>query len=64
MARTFISPYGPRPRRSHLLVIVWMACFTAVVVMTWYISTRHPDKVSSIKAEFVKGRVAPKEPVP
>jgi hypothetical protein len=39
-----------------------MGCFAAIVVITWYISTRHGDKVRSIKAEFVKGRIAPDEP--
>lgn len=63
MARTFISPYGPRPRRSNLLVIVWMSCFAAIVLLVWYISTRHPDQAKAFKAEFVKGRVA-KEPAP
>lgn len=59
MARTFISPYGPRPRRSNLLVVVWMACFVAIVLLTWYISTRNSDRARTIKAEFIKGRVAP-----
>ncbi|KAH8903972.1 hypothetical protein BR93DRAFT_930591 [Coniochaeta sp. PMI_546] len=57
MARNFISPYGPRPRHSNLLVAIWMACFVGVIVMTWYISTRHSDKARAITAEFVKGRV-------
>ena len=56
MARNFISPYGPRPRRSNFLVIIWMACFVFVVLMTWYISTRHSERARAIGAEFVKGR--------
>lgn len=64
MARNFVSPYGPRPRRSNLLVAIWMACFAGVVVMTWYISTRHPDKARTITAEFVKGRVVKEDQAP
>ncbi|KAB5528154.1 hypothetical protein GE09DRAFT_1292853, partial [Coniochaeta sp. 2T2.1] len=56
MARNFISPYGPRPRRSNFLVVVWMACFAFVVLMTWYISTRHGGRARAITAEIVKGR--------
>jgi hypothetical protein len=56
MARTFISPYGPRPRRSNFLVVLWMACFVGIVLMTYYITTRHRATARAIGAEIVKGR--------
>lgn len=37
------SPYGPRPRRSKQLVVVWMSCLLGILFLTWYITSRHRE---------------------
>ncbi|KAI0181947.1 hypothetical protein GGR52DRAFT_61954 [Hypoxylon sp. FL1284] len=41
------SPYGPRPRRSARLVLVWMAVLVAVLVTTFYLTTREVAATAS-----------------
>lgn len=55
MAPKLYSPYGQRPRRSNQLVVLWVACFVAILVMTWYITTRHKETAKSYTSEFVMG---------
>lgn len=34
------SPYGPRPRRSAQLILIWMAILVVALVATFYLTTR------------------------
>jgi hypothetical protein len=54
MARTLFSPYGPRPKRSAQLVAIWMACFTFILFVTWYLTTRHGESTKAYAKEFLK----------
>ncbi|KAK8107672.1 uncharacterized protein PG998_009685 [Apiospora kogelbergensis] len=40
MPRIRFSPYGPRPRRSARLVLVWMAVLSFILFVTYYLKTR------------------------
>jgi len=54
MARSLYSPYGPRPRRSGVLVLLWMATFLFILFVTWYITTRHGETAREYAREFAK----------
>lgn len=47
------SPYGPRPRRSNQLVILWVIAFFALLAMTWYLTTRHKETTSKLASELL-----------
>ncbi|KAI1139665.1 hypothetical protein F5Y05DRAFT_329528 [Hypoxylon sp. FL0543] len=34
------SPYGPRPKRSAQLVLIWMVILVLALVATFYLTTR------------------------
>lgn len=38
MDRPLFSPYGPRPKRSAQIVLVWMAVFVGVLLLTYYLT--------------------------
>lgn len=38
-----ISPYGPRPRRSKQLIVLWMGILLFVLVTTYYLLTRRRE---------------------
>ncbi|KAI0376150.1 hypothetical protein F5Y04DRAFT_267049 [Hypomontagnella monticulosa] len=37
------SPYGPRPKRSAQLVLIWMAILVIALVVTFYLTSRERD---------------------
>ncbi|KAI1256771.1 hypothetical protein MGN70_001897 [Eutypa lata] len=41
------SPYGPRPRRSPRLIKAWIAALAIVVLIMYYMMTRHRDTTRS-----------------
>lgn len=41
------SPYGPRPKRSAQLVVIWMVILVVALVVTFYLTTRERGAVSS-----------------
>jgi hypothetical protein len=47
------SPYGPRPRHSSRLVILWVGCFFLIVFLTWYLNTRHKDTAAEYASKIV-----------
>ncbi|KAI1765821.1 hypothetical protein GGR53DRAFT_488436 [Hypoxylon sp. FL1150] len=61
------SPYGPRPRRSAQLILIWMAILVVALVATFYLTTRErgaitttgvsPLKVPDAKANDGKEKV-------
>lgn len=54
MPRQFFSPYGPRPRRSARLVILWMVAFLTILWLTWYISSRHRERAKPYVEELLR----------
>ncbi|KAI1095457.1 hypothetical protein F5B19DRAFT_441684 [Rostrohypoxylon terebratum] len=43
----FPSPYGPRPRRSAQLVIIWMVILVIALIVTFYLTSRERDAPAS-----------------
>ncbi|KAK5660781.1 hypothetical protein OQA88_12148 [Cercophora sp. LCS_1] len=41
--KTYYSPYGPKPKRSGRLVVLWMMCFLFILFGTWFLTTRHGE---------------------
>ncbi|EMR65859.1 hypothetical protein UCREL1_7162 [Eutypa lata UCREL1] len=41
------SPYGPRPHRSPRLIKAWIAALAIVVLIMYYMMTRHRDTTRS-----------------
>ncbi|KAI1101896.1 hypothetical protein F4804DRAFT_314571 [Jackrogersella minutella] len=41
------SPYGPRPKRSAQLVLIWMAILVVALIITFYLTTRERGVTSS-----------------
>lgn len=54
MARNFYSPYGPRPRRSQQLVLLWVVGFIAILIMTWYLTTRHGESTRTFASGILR----------
>ncbi|KAK8039120.1 hypothetical protein PG993_007531 [Apiospora rasikravindrae] len=46
-----ISPYGPRPRRSARLVMVWIALFAFIVLVTYWINARERAATTVMASE-------------
>ncbi|KAK7948329.1 hypothetical protein PG997_001121 [Apiospora hydei] len=46
-----ISPYGPRPRRSARLVMVWVALFAFIVLVTYWINARERAATTVMSSE-------------
>lgn len=61
MAPGLWSPYARPPRRSRKLVLLWVGTFLLIVLLTWYMSTRHVRMANSY--EDVLTEAPPKEPV-
>jgi hypothetical protein len=53
MARQLYSPYGPRGRQSGTLVVAWIAAFFTILVILYYINSRHPDAASYVKESYL-----------
>ncbi|XXG97705.1 hypothetical protein Hte_004012 [Hypoxylon texense] len=49
------SPYGPRPRRSARLVLLWMAILAVALVATFYLTTRERGATASYAGPRVPG---------
>jgi hypothetical protein len=47
------SPYRSRPRKSKRLVIIWVGAFIGILLLTWYISTRHKGTAKTYASEFL-----------
>ena len=48
------SPYGPRPKRSSQLIMLWMACFLVLLLFTWFMATRHRETTKAYTEEFLR----------
>ncbi|KAK0626099.1 hypothetical protein B0T14DRAFT_509156 [Immersiella caudata] len=51
--KNMYSPYGPRPRHSARLVVLWVACFFFIVFLTWYLNSRHGGKAAEYTSKIV-----------
>ncbi|OTA65266.1 hypothetical protein K449DRAFT_392385 [Hypoxylon sp. EC38] len=47
------SPYGPRPKRSAQLVLIWMVILVFALVATFYLTTRERGIISDTDTRLV-----------
>ncbi|KAI1333983.1 hypothetical protein F5Y15DRAFT_403394 [Xylariaceae sp. FL0016] len=41
------SPYGPRPRRSARLILIWVAVLLMLFLLTFYLASRENEQTTS-----------------
>ncbi|CAJ2511118.1 Uu.00g067430.m01.CDS01 [Anthostomella pinea] len=46
-----ISPYGPRPRRSARLIIMWVAVLVIIFILMFYLTSRDSEASNILASE-------------